>query len=42
MLTISEESMQEEWVTMGSEVELVHGARGLVKFVQTPHSDESS
>ena len=39
MLTISEESMQEEFVTMGSEVELVHGARGLVKFVQTVGND---
>ena len=31
--------MQEEFVTMGSEVELVHGARGLVKFVQTVGND---
>lgn len=39
MLTISEESMEEEFVTMGSEVELVHGARGLVKSVQKDFND---
>ena len=39
MLTISEESMEEEFVTMGSEVELVHGARGLVESVQRVFND---
>ena len=31
--------MHEEWVTVGSEVELVHGARGLVNLVQTVSND---